>query len=671
MSTLSEQLQSAGYRIVLEQRAWWHCLIDEDGASWSGEGADAERATRAAFQRMVPSRTARECLLGFLETRERAREREAAPREAAHAPETVELCGPPPPIAVIEAAEVVAEVAGTSHVEIPLEALAEPRPEPLLERDSALGADELTLRIDDAASVEACPASPPTDTALEATLATSPATLDAHSTAALRPSQPDQLEIDVAFQILGELEEEMHAAAEDVGQLAPSFMRLMFLHWIARARACEDASDHQPGVKEAVHRVALRLSSWAKSFWPGSVDALQYESAPEDSWPLLGKSAQAQPRTWTAVAECAPKEIQLLGDELRLDEDGWRDAQALQPQHHNPEAVLSEVGARLKKLVGGIDDNSIQKRRRLAANAATGKELVDMAKRMRWIRGAVENTVAWADGMGLLRRIAWDADRELPELKDVLNENWFPNHGTWAAACGQDPKKKAKQRLKKEFHASRPAPGCTEKELQAWVARGLDVLTAPELLVHVEAFAERISAWNDSWLRVRGQRTRLRKVQQLLCGPRDGDPTEALEVATEEGDEQTEKLSESGLDAAVEELRRRVLPFTSGKQVLLVSNRNDQTLAELLRVRLEAVEVELAAIDERRVHAAAERIRNGSHELVLCATGFMSHGAEGVIRDACARGSIPCVRVGKGRLATVLRCLHRAFNGLEENAAVG
>lgn len=670
MSTLSEQLQSAGYRIVLEQKGWWHCLIDEDGASWNGEGADEERATRAAFQRMVPSRVARECVLAFLDARERAQGRESSVLDEALQPVPVDLCGPPPPVAALVTEEVMATIEPRVE-ELPVTSPDEWAPEFM-----ACGEGWFDAGAEEGVCTESQSAPRLSDCGDE-TLAVDSVCVEQPEASASAPPGVDEgpvprapLEIGMVLGAVRDLEDEMHAAEEDVGALAPRFMRLMLLHWIARARALEDAMHGDRRVQQRVHLIALQLTAWAKSFWPGSVDALQVEKWPTECWGPLLETAKEQPRSWTDLAACALKEIALLRSKRGVDEDGWADAQALLPRHHNPEAALRDIAARLKNLMHVMDPEGIMEHRRLVIDPTTGKELMDMAKRLRWLRGAVQDTVLWAQSMGHLRLIAWNGVRDLPALRDQLSEDWVPGQGTWAAACGQDPRKKVRQRQRKDFHASRPQAACTDKELQAWVAKGLAVLTAEELLACVEAFKERILKLNDTWLTVRGQRTKLRKVQSAMRTGLD----DAMLAADGEGTDEAHELPVEPSCGAVagassEALRQRVLPFTRGKRLLLVSNRNDQELAELLCERLEAAEVKLTSIDDHRLQTAAERIRNGSYALVLCATGFISHGAEGVIRDACTSGCIDYVRVGKGRPSTALRCLDRAFNGLEESAA--
>jgi hypothetical protein len=641
MASLTEQLQSAGYRIVIEQRAWWHCLIDEDGASWTGEGADAERAARAAFQRMVPSRIARDGLL--------AQWNAQAPLVAAY---EEELSTPPHP-----------EVTAATTAVVMEEARILPPPPPADESSSA----QVELVADSEPKVEALAVAPAEVQSVEASVS-------APDVAHREPALPmtDHLEYADVRGLLDELEEELEVHADDVGLWAPQIMRLMMLHWIARARACEDACGNQSDVCERVHDVARTIAGWAKRYWPGTVDALQVEQVPEGSWRFLGHAALQQPRTWTAVAECALAEVARVLAAGNVDEDGWADHQALEPRHPNPDAVLHDIGSRLKALLPCLDGDVRQQHRTLARTPALAKELVDMAKRLRWLRGSVSDETLWAECMGKLRHLAWDANKELPGLTEVLGEHWVPSQGTWARACGQDPQKKARQKKRRSFHDSRPDITCSDEELQRWLKSGLAVMTAQELVEPVRPFAERVSGWDDRWLKERNERTKWRKLVQKLRSTEQ--PSAAAPANDDEGEELAEhpvalSFERPARSTSQETLRQRVLVWTRGQRILLVNNRSDPALCEALQSELEAEDVEGVCIDDRRLHTAAERVRNRSYGLVLCATGFMSHKAEGKIHEACNDAEVPYVRVGKGRPVTVIRRLGQTLCAHDEQEA--
>src|SRR5690606_22421940 len=107
------------------------------------------------------------------------------------------------------------------------------------------------------------------------------------------------------------------------------------------------------------------------------------------------------------------------------------------------------------------------------------------------------------------------------------------------------------------------------------------------------------------------------------------------------------------------ELRGRVLPHVRGRRLLFVGNRADPNLQATLCAELEPVELDWLVADPRRESAAADRISAGRYDLVLCATGFVSHSTELALRAACRTAGVPYVRVYKGRLASCLRALDR------------
>lgn len=106
-------------------------------------------------------------------------------------------------------------------------------------------------------------------------------------------------------------------------------------------------------------------------------------------------------------------------------------------------------------------------------------------------------------------------------------------------------------------------------------------------------------------------------------------------------------------------LKTRVVPHTRGKRLLFVSNRADPPLESTLFEELEPSSLEWLEAKTRLVASGAERIKNGSYDIVLCATGFGSHGTEAALRDACRSSETMIVRANKGRLAACLRALDR------------
>jgi len=92
---------------------------------------------------------------------------------------------------------------------------------------------------------------------------------------------------------------------------------------------------------------------------------------------------------------------------------------------------------------------------------------------------------------------------------------------------------------------------------------------------------------------------------------------------------------------------------------LFVSNRNDPTIDERLRELFAFEEVDHCEVKSSNVAAKAKRVEQGRYDMVLAATGFLSHSTDSVFRDAARRALIPHVRVNKGRPLSVALALAR------------
>jgi hypothetical protein len=115
------------------------------------------------------------------------------------------------------------------------------------------------------------------------------------------------------------------------------------------------------------------------------------------------------------------------------------------------------------------------------------------------------------------------------------------------------------------------------------------------------------------------------------------------------------------------EMLDAILGFTRGKNALVVSNRNDQDQDAEIQRLLQLASVDHGQIEPRRIEALTERLERGSYDLVLAATGFMPHKADGSLRKACAKSGIPYVRMNRGRPRACLRHLARDL-GLSQRA---
>lgn len=111
----------------------------------------------------------------------------------------------------------------------------------------------------------------------------------------------------------------------------------------------------------------------------------------------------------------------------------------------------------------------------------------------------------------------------------------------------------------------------------------------------------------------------------------------------------------------------QIRPFTAGKSALFVGNRNDPNLKAHLEDRFD-LKVTWCEGDPRRIQAQCDSIAHSSYDLVLLATGFQGHSADGVLGRAARAVGVPFVRVFKGRSLACARALARTF-GLAESTA--
>ena len=140
-----------------------------------------------------------------------------------------------------------------------------------------------------------------------------------------------------------------------------------------------------------------------------------------------------------------------------------------------------------------------------------------------------------------------------------------------------------------------------------------------------------------------------------MLGLRRRDP-EKEEPVTRDEDSVDEPVAEHALTA----LAARVRAQTQGKKALFVSNREDPELG----VRLEELlGIQIAWCDGslRRVQAQCERIKGGSYDLILSATGFQVHGVDSALARAAGAGGVPYVRVNRGRPVACVQAIAREF----------
>jgi hypothetical protein len=487
---------------------------------------------------------------------------------------------------------------------------------------------------------------------------------------------------------LGLLAQRIEAATPEVGMMAPALQRLHLSAWICRARGIEEHSDFLGPVTAAVRRIAGRLGRLAKAWWPGSVVALQLKAEPADMVDELGLSTV--PSTWHEAAEAVETRLQF--DLIRDDDGGWSDGDCLQPPPNDPESRLSEARATVEEHLGLLDHEKPIASSDVLFKPAKGvlDELVRAAMLLRWLRLHVVDQETWARAVGRLRW-ACRQGRELGSLLEpLLDPGNCPEH-PWPAMLGIDPEAKRHQRLRQALLRDTPGVRSNVEEVASWLVRALAIgedLPVSRIASLVEPHREMVLALDGAALPggtalPGGMRNKLTKLKRHLGAPEEPAVNGSQEVPAdmdESGDhvlgrvlgrvpgrvlghvlgakDADDRPALAPLSSTIEDLRRAVIRHLPGPRALFVSNRADPALKEALEQQIELV-LDWCEAEPRRIQSACERVAGGRYDLVLCATGFVSHKVDGALARAARAAAIPYVRASSGRSTSCILALSR------------
>ncbi|MBM4371591.1 MAG: hypothetical protein FJ098_08050 [Deltaproteobacteria bacterium] len=467
------------------------------------------------------------------------------------------------------------------------------------------------------------------------------------------------------------LQESIAAFEEELALLAPERQRLQMQLWVCEARSHQEIHLGNDKVYDAVTRVVKQVTSLAKTLWPGSVNSMREHVGPEVVVDDHRLQAPA-PRSWLEardLIEEVSEAVAAAEDTKGWDDYGWADERALVPAPNGPVGLLEETRSLVERLAGSVGGKPDLHAAGLSKRPSSKlvEELVDLARRVRWLRLAVpEQDLLWGRLIGRLRAVAawWGAKQNGPLLA-VLAPDFVPSK-SWAAELGIDPERRKRQRQRLDlFRRFRSADTMPVEELAWMLAEAFDLFTNVELAASLASAAPTIQRVEGEALATRAYRRRLtalkKRFQESTAVGSEG--LEALEALNREV---AVGMAGAGLEVAdavdpVATLVGRLRERTSGKRALLISNRNDEALAEQLRLRLGFAEVDVAVSDPRRLASAGEAISSGSFSFVLSVSGFMGHSADGAIADACRRSATLLVRVGKGRPLAAIRALGRVL----------
>lgn len=460
---------------------------------------------------------------------------------------------------------------------------------------------------------------------------------------------------DEALSLVEDLLGAAQQALSEVALWTPRRQRLVLLAWISRGRALQEACRDS----QSVHRLVAQLASWigtcAKRFWPGMIHALRLDASPADCRTDLDLLAPVRLASWDDVAQAAEMALAAVekedGAEGR-DERGWGDAQDLAPSPADPAGLLQETLAAARNLRGASD-----------SGRAWSRDLVGLAARARWLRGAVGEECAadWAELMGRLRRAAGQLPQpQRASLEEVLSASYRPAAG-WARFLGLHPEERRESPRRGELLASAPrAPDEPPERVVEWLIEALGVpeLTPRDIAGVLLPHAQVVAGVDAERLKDRRARRRLAKVcqaQQPGLQPR-------LAPGLEEGGgESAASCAGAALlpETYEERLLRAVRQRTEGRRAVLVTNRADPDQDRALLETFGFLRLDHEEHDIRRMQSVADRIAQGSYDFVLSATGFQPHKVERILREACQASRTPLVRVNRARRLACLCAIAR------------
>jgi len=609
-----ELLERLGYSFVVKESDWVRCAVSGHGEQWLGKGLDEDTAFQDACNQMFPSRAARLLL-----------EADHDPEKAAEIP--TEIVPEPEPVVAVEPEPVVAvEPEPVVAVEPKPVVAVEPEPEPEPEPQKIY----------------------------------------------IAPEEPEEEEPEPAytrfeaFELIQELQDEMDDNYDEVAVMSSQYQRLHISSWIFRGRAVQENFPDDREIQEAVHKVARRLTDWCKVLWPGSIRALQVYTQPSQSLDGLIRYDN-RPKTWADAAEMVDAHIEEQLKSSSRDDYGWADRRFLSPEPPNPAALLAEIHTKLVPVIGPLGGPLDDKRKAVSGSTieAYAEELVMAAHLLRWCR-RIADPVQWGLTMGALRWASRQSRTDLDTLKTLLEDEYRPSDN-WALLLGRDPETNRKNILRKKVMSSMPTKETLEEDLMDWLQNAFQVFTNPQIAKLGNAVSAEIMEFTNADFADadRSARSRLRKLQTIFRG-RTVDfekvdlPTDAeLEMT---GDLTAEDTAPRTIVDPSQVILERVQKITAGKNILFVTNRPEQKLHRDLERDLKAKVHYKVGDTPRTMKPIIQSVTANRYDMVLMATGFNNHGADAALSRVTKSEGLPYIRVQKGRLASTIRAIGRAYN---------
>ncbi|MBI4815510.1 MAG: hypothetical protein HY791_04600 [Deltaproteobacteria bacterium] len=638
-------LSSLGFEVTTRTNGWTDCLVAGLGEAHLGHGRTPDAALDDAIARALPSALAR-----------RLFEEVASGRREKRAQETRATA--PAPIAMPIATPVAERTVGQIAVIVSRPANAPPLPTQPIAARGIKAEDAIDAAVTPSASPPADDARPPLVARPEPPAsAPAPAPVAADTPAAVDNAHaPDQKvrTVDDSLEELDILFDRIRDHREELGLTSPERQRMAILAWISEARSHADAFPDDLRIRDRVGAISRALTEIGKTFWPGSVTALQLHMQPRElPRHLLGGVAT----TWHRAAELAETALRNreLEDERRgYDAYGWADSTRLAPQPLLADRLLEAVIAEVESFSGPLE---IQAGPSDPMSRPEPSQFQRWVRLSRWLRGSDANPDRWARLVGRLRWWAFRRDPALNPIARELEPSYSPS-SPWAALLGFDAERQARDRELRDAFSASPQKGADPQALAAFIkraivyadthhgniVRALAPNAAAAIAIGLEAlgldpkYARRWKAIEDDLVDA--------KLPAPSPIPDESNPMELV------GNGSGESLPPSILEV----IRGR----TEGKKAVLVGLRRDPELIARLQDAFRFAGIDTKIAEPRRVEALSEAIHSGSYDYVFGATGLQTQGTDVALARACREAGVRYVRVNRARPIVCLRALVRA-----------
>lgn len=422
---------ASGYEIRFRENEWVECLLLRDEEAWVGRGGDRSAALKSAVHAACPSALARELIASRVDRMDAEAAAAAADHRekvldaiASAAPDAPPFAPTPPSIPSMHSQPSMPAISAESYLPryIPPAPVTREMPSQELH-------DELPPPTEIISQRDVPRVFPGTYERARSTprISSAPPPLVRRDAAAPRIVDPPRAleEIDILL-------ERVRDSREELGLCSPERQRLAMLAWICEARAHTDTFPEDPRIRERVGAISRQLTEIGKTFWPGSVTALQLQMQPRDlPRHVLGGPAP----TWSRAAELAERALHALeySDERRgFDGYGWADASMTYPAPEHPNELLEQMVREIELCGGPLAPYAAPRDAEARPEGEVYRRWVRLA---RWLRTSDIDPDRWGRMAGRLRWWATNRDVQLSGASRELDATYLPEQ-SWPVQLG-------------------------------------------------------------------------------------------------------------------------------------------------------------------------------------------------------------------------------------------